>query len=105
MDLEGALGVDVSMVPDLGVFGEDCEAMAVISVERRVDGMKSGGMLWNEEGGGAFRFKSTPFTPNTQELNVCTEWNIARADEDKRTRSQASLPRRGRPAPPCQVWL
>ena len=32
-DLEGALGVEVSMVSDLGVFGEDCEVMCVISVE------------------------------------------------------------------------
>ena len=31
LDLEGALGVDVSMVSDFGVFGEDCEAMAIIS--------------------------------------------------------------------------
>ena len=42
MDLEGALGVEVSMVPDLGVYGKDCKAMAVISEERRIDGMKSG---------------------------------------------------------------
>ena len=76
LDLEGALGVDVSMVPDLGVFGEDCEAMAVISEERRMNGMESGERLWNEEGGGAFQFKSTPLTLNTQELNICTECNV-----------------------------
>ena len=80
------------MVPDLGVFGEDCEAMVVISEERRMDKMKSGVKLWNEEGGGAFRFKSTPLAQNTQEVNVCTETNVARVDEG------------GRPAPPCQVW-
>ena len=77
LDLEGALGVDVSMVPDLGVFGEDCEAMAVISEERRMNGMESGEMLWNEEVGGAFRFKSTHRAPNTQELDVCTETNVS----------------------------
>ena len=65
MDLEGALEVDVSMVPDLGVFGEDCEAMTMISEARKVHGMGSGGRLWNEEGGGAFRFKSTHHAPNT----------------------------------------
>ena len=69
------------MVPDLGVFGEDCEAMVVISEERRMDGMKSGVKLWNEEGGGAFRFKSIPLAQNTQEVNVCTETNVARVDE------------------------
>ena len=92
------------MVPDLGVFGEDCEAMVVISEERRMDKMKSGVKLWNEEGGGAFRFKSTHRAPNTQELNVCTEMNVARVDKGEQARSQASRPRRGRPAPPCQVW-
>ena len=30
-DLGGALGVGVSMASDLGVLGEDCEAMVVIS--------------------------------------------------------------------------
>ena len=74
-DLEGALGVEVSMVSDLGVFGEDCEAMVVISVEELVDEEKSAERLWNE-GGGAFQFKSTPLTLNTQELNICTECNI-----------------------------
>ena len=32
LDLEGALGVGVSMASDLGVLGEVCEAMVVISV-------------------------------------------------------------------------
>ena len=32
-DLEGALGMEVSMVSDLGVFREDCEVMVVILVE------------------------------------------------------------------------
>ena len=52
--MEGALEVDVSMVPDLGVFGEDCEAMAVISEERRKNGMESGERLWNEKEGEPF---------------------------------------------------
>jgi len=30
LDLEGALGVGVSMVSDFDIFGEDCEAMVVI---------------------------------------------------------------------------
>ena len=68
------------MVSDFGIFGEDCEAMVVISEERRIDGMKSGVKLWNEEEG-AFRFKSTPLAQNTQEVNVCTETNVARVDE------------------------
>ena len=33
-DLEGALGVGVSMASDLGVLGEVCEAMMVISRRR-----------------------------------------------------------------------
>ena len=92
------------MVSDLGVFGEDCEAMVVISVEELVDEEKSAERLWNEEGGGTFRFKSTHRAPNTQELNVCTETNVARLDEGERARSQAGRPRGGRSAPPCQVW-
>ena len=104
LDLEGALGVGVSMVSDFGVFGEDCEAMAVISEERRMDGMEFGEKFWNEEGGGAFRFKSIHRAPITQERNVCTEVNVAREDEAKRPRSQAGRPTVGLPAPPCQVW-
>ena len=42
-----------------------------------MNGMESGERLWNEEGGGTFRFKSTHRAPNTQELNVCTEANVA----------------------------
>ena len=67
----------MSMVSDLGVFGEDCEAMAMISEKGMKLGMRSGGRLWNEEKEGAFRFKSTHRAPNTQERNVCTETNIA----------------------------
>ena len=63
--------------------------------------MESGEMLWNEEVGGAFRFKSTHRAPNTQELNVCTETNVARVDEGERARSQASRPRRGWSACVC----
>ena len=67
LDLEGALGVGVSLVSDFGVFGEDCEAMAMISEKGMKLGMKSGGRLWNEEEEGAFRFKSTYRAPNTNE--------------------------------------
>ena len=66
--------------------------------------MEFGEKFWNEEGGGAFRFKSTHRAPNTQELNVCTEMNVARKAEAEWPRSQAGRPRVGRPAPPCQVW-
>ena len=65
------------MVSDFGVFGEDCEAMAVISEKGTKLRMRSGERLWNEEGGGAFRFKSTHHAPNTQERTVCTEMNVA----------------------------
>ena len=91
------------MVSDLGVFGEDWEAMAMISEKGTKLRMRSGERLWNEEGGGAFRFKSTHRAPNTQERNICTEMIVAREDETERARSQAGRPRRGRPAPPCQV--
>ena len=37
MDLEGAFCVVATMAPDLGVLGEDCAAMAVISVEERMN--------------------------------------------------------------------
>ena len=42
LDLEGALGVGVSMASDLGVLGEDCEAMVVILEKGRKHGMRSG---------------------------------------------------------------
>jgi hypothetical protein len=45
LDLEGALGVGVSMVSDLGVFGEDCEAMAMISEKGTKLRMRSGERL------------------------------------------------------------
>ena len=35
--LEGAFGVHVSMDTDLGVFGEVCASMVVISVDKWVD--------------------------------------------------------------------
>ena len=70
LDLEGAHGVDVTMASDLGVFGEDCEAMMVISVEERKDVMKTSGRLEDEQMGEAFRFKSRLLTPNTREWNV-----------------------------------
>ena len=39
----------VSMVSDFGVFGEDCEAMVVISEKGTKLRMRSGGRLWNEK--------------------------------------------------------
>ena len=61
--------------------------------------MGSGGRVWNEEGGGAFRFKSIHRSPITQEWNVCTEVNVAREDEAEQARSQAGRPRVSQPAP------
>ena len=66
---------------------------------------RSSGEFWNEEEGGASRFKSTPFTPNTQEVNIYNDCNVARKDAGERARSQAGRPPLGWPAPPCQVWL
>ena len=40
--MEGALGVGVSIASDLGVLGEDCEAMVVISEKGVKLGMRSG---------------------------------------------------------------
>ena len=45
LDLEGALGVGVSMASDLGVLGEVCEAMMVILEKRMEFGMETGGWL------------------------------------------------------------
>ena len=80
------------MVSDFGVFGEDCEAMAMMSEKGMMHRMGSGERLWSEEGGGAFWFKSTHRAPNTQERNVCTEVNVALEDEAERARSQAGRP-------------
>jgi len=88
------------MDADLGVFGEVCVSMGVISMEKSVDEERSRGEFWNEEEGGASQFKSTPLAPNTQEVNVCTDCNIARKDEGQRARSQAGWPPLGQPAPP-----
>ena len=44
-DLEGALGVGVSMASDLGVLDEVCEAMMVILEKRMEFGMETGGWL------------------------------------------------------------
>jgi len=45
LDLEGALGVGVSMALDLGVLGEVCEAMVVILEKETKFGMRSGEWL------------------------------------------------------------
>ena len=44
-DLEGALGVGVSMASDLGDLGEVCEAMVVISEKGTKFGMRFGEWL------------------------------------------------------------
>ena len=66
---------------------------------------RSGGEFWNEEEGGASRFKSSPLAPNTQEMNVYNDCNVTRKDEGERAWSQASRPPMGRPAPSCRVGL
>ena len=43
--MEGALAVGVSMASDLGVLGEDCEAMVVISEKGMKFGMRAGEWL------------------------------------------------------------
>ena len=43
--MEGALGVGVSMALDLGVLGEVCESMVVISEKEMEFRMKSGEWL------------------------------------------------------------
>ena len=45
LDLEGALGVGVSMASDLGVLGKDCEAMVVILEKGMKLEMRSGERL------------------------------------------------------------
>ena len=45
LDLEGALGVGVSMASDLGVLGEVCEAMMVILEKRMEFGIETGEWL------------------------------------------------------------
>ena len=44
-DLDGALGVGVSISFDFGVLGEDCKAMVVILEKGMEFGMKSSGWL------------------------------------------------------------
>ena len=87
------------MGADLGVWGEGCASMGVISVEKWRNEENSGGECWNEEEGGASRFKSTQIDPNATEMNVNNDLNVARKDEGERAGGQV-----GRPAPPCQVW-
>ena len=54
--------------------------------------------------GDASWLKSTQIDPNTPEMNVYNDLNVARKDEGERTRGQAGRPPLNRPAPPCQVW-
>ena len=46
---EGAFGVEVSMDADLGVFGEVCASMGVISVEEWKNEENSSEKCWNEK--------------------------------------------------------
>ena len=92
------------MGADLGVFGEVCESMGVISVEEWKNEEKTSGECWNEKKGEASRFKSTLIDPYTQEMNIYNDLNVARKDEGERARGQAGRPPLGRSAPPCQVW-
>ena len=54
--------------------------------------------------GDASWLKSTQIDPNTPEMNVYNDLNVARKDEGERSRGQAGWPLLGRSAPPCQVW-
>ena len=77
------------MVSDLGIFGKDYEVMGVISVEDVMDGMNSGERLWNKEEEGAYRFKSSPLTPNTQEVKFTMSVTL---HERLRTRGLGARP-------------
>jgi len=52
LDFEGNFGLEGSMDADLGVFGEGCASMGVISVEEWRNEENSGEECWNEEEGG-----------------------------------------------------
>ena len=67
LDLEGALGVGVSIASGLGVLGEDGEAMVVISEKGVKLGTRFGERVRTKEERGAFRFKSSHRAPNTQD--------------------------------------
>ena len=82
--------MDGSLDVDLGIFGEDCKSMGVISMGKWMNESRSGGEFWNEAEEGASRFKSTPFAPNTQAVNIYNDCNVARKDEGERARGQAS---------------
>ena len=77
LDFEGNFGLEGSMDADLGVFGEGCASMGVISVEEWRNEENSGEECWNEEEGEASRFKSTQIDPNAPEMNVCRILNVA----------------------------
>ena len=103
-DLEGDFELESSMGADLGVLGEHCASMGMISVVEWRLKENSGGESLNEGEGDASRLKSTQIDPNAPEMNVYNDLNVARKDEGERARDQADRPPLGRPAPPCQVW-
>jgi len=98
LDFEFDFGLEGSMDADLGVFGEGCASMGVISVEEWRNEENSGEECWNEEEGEASRFKSTQIDPNASEMNICNDLNVARKDEGEQTQGQAGRPPLGRPA-------
>ena len=51
LDFEGDFVLEGSMGADLGVWGEGCASMGVISVEKWRNEENSGGECWNEEEG------------------------------------------------------
>ena len=92
-DLEGDFELESSMGVDLGVLGEGCASMGVISVVEWKNERNSGGEGLNEEEGDASRLKSTQIDPNAPEMNVYNDLNIARKDEGERAWGQAGGPR------------
>jgi len=72
------------MDTDLGVLGEGCASMGVISMEEWRNEENSSEDCWNEEEGVASRFKSTQIDLNISEMNIHNDLNVVRKDEGER---------------------
>ena len=84
LDFKGDFGLEGSMDTDLGVLGEGCASMGVISMEEWRNEENSSEDCWNEEEGAASRFKSTQIDPNISEMNIHNDLNVVRKDEGER---------------------
>ena len=69
--------MESSIGADLGVLGEGCASMGVISVVEWRNKENSGGEGLIEGEGDAFRLKSTQIDPNAPEMNVYSISNVA----------------------------